>query len=517
MIIDGAFIHALVKELNSKLNKARLEKISHVTSESFLFQFYFKGEKLKLIIDLNANFFSAYITEKKVPNKDHSQFLLTLKKQLEGGILDSITQHQTDRVMLFNFTVYDFIDGPVSKTLVFEAMGKHSNLILIQDGKIVDTFKKMFFETGRQLIPGATFEFFPTDKKPFDHIDYHMIETPKNISASYMGISMKLATYLFENHKQISELPLNPTKDMTKNTGYFFDIFPNDHQKKSYQTLSELCDDQEIINTQFKQSYDLFIQKQLDKYNRKLGQLELSLDQTRKQLDDKTFGDLIYQSGLNLNDKQSEIIVYDTKVMLDPTLTLNENAQKYYKSYQKAKRGLIHINEQINETKALRDLFEEFKTYLSFASQDDIADLENDLIPYGYKAKKKQVQKKKSSPNILKIVDQDAIYIIGKNSLQNQYVTHELARQEDYFFHVKDAPGSHLIVKAEGLDEKIIRKAAMLAAYFSSLRYSSSIPVDYTQIKFVKKIPKVPGYKVILKNQKTMFIDINEELINSYL
>ena len=240
MIIDGAFIHALVKELNSKLNKARLEKISHVTSESFLFQFYFKGEKLKLIIDLNANFFSAYITDKKVPNKDHSQFLLTLKKQLEGGILDSITQHQTDRVMLFNFTVYDFIDGPVSKTLVFEAMGKHSNLMLIQDGKIVDTFKKMFFETGRQLIPGATFEFFPTDKKPFDHIDYHMIETPKNISASYMGISMKLATYLFENHKQISELPLNPTKDMTKNTGYFFDIFPNDHQKKSYQTLSEL-------------------------------------------------------------------------------------------------------------------------------------------------------------------------------------------------------------------------------------------------------------------------------------
>ena len=517
MIIDGAFIHALVKELNSKLNKARLEKISHVTSESFLFQFYFKGEKLKLIIDLNANFFSAYITDKKVPNKDHSQFLLTLKKQLEGGILDSITQHQTDRVMLFNFTVYDFIDGPVSKTLVFEAMGKHSNLMLIQDGKIVDTFKKMFFETGRQLIPGATFEFFPTDKKPFDHIDYHMIETPKNISASYMGISMKLATYLFENHKQISELPLNPTKDMTKNTGYFFDIFPNDHQKKSYQTLSELCDDQEIINTQFKQSYDLFIQKQLDKYNRKLGQLELSLDQTRKQLDDKTFGDLIYQSGFNLNDQQSEIIVYDTKVMLDPTLTLNENAQKYYKSYQKAKRGLIHINEQINETKALRDLFEEFKTYLSFASQDDIADLENDLIPYGYKAKKKQVQKKKSSPNILKIVDQDAIYIIGKNSLQNQYVTHELARQEDYFFHVKDAPGSHLIVKAEGLNEKIIRKASMLAAYFSSLRYSSSIPVDYTQIKFVKKIPKVPGYKVILKNQKTMFIDIDEELINSYL
>ena len=211
------------------------------------------------------------------------------------------------------------------------------------------------------------------------------------------------------------------------------------------------------------------------------------------------------------------INVYGEEIILDPTLTLNENAQKCYKSYQKAKRGLTHLDEQISETKALLELFEEFKTYLSFASQDDIADLENDLIPYGYKAKKKQTFKKKQKPNIIKINDEDATYIIGKNSLQNQYVTHELARQDDYFFHVKDAPGSHLIVKSDVLNEKIIRKASMLAAYFSSLRYSSSIPVDYTQIKNVKKIPKVPGYKVILKNQKTMFIDIDEDLINSYL
>ena len=517
MIIDGAFIQRVVTELNTKLNKARLEKISHVTSESFLFQFYFKGEKLKLIIDLNANFFSTYLTDKKNPNKEHTQFLLTLKKQLEGGILDHIEQYQTDRVILFKFTVYDFIDGPIQKTLIFEAMGKHSNLILVHDGKIVDTYKKMFFETGRQLIPGAEFEFFPTEKNPFTKIDYACIDSPKQISQTYMGVSMKLATYLFEHHMQIDNLPFKPTKDMSKNTGYFFDIFPNEHQKKYYDTLSQLCDDQEVIHTQYKQSYELFIKKQLEKYIRKLGQLELSLNKTKKQLNDKMYGDLIYQSGQDLNRKLSNIDVYGQEVLLDPTLTLNENAQKYFKSYQKAKRGLMHIEEQMKETKDLLELFNEFQTYLSFASQEDITDLENDLIAYGYKAKKKQTFKKKQSPNILKINDDDATYIIGKNSLQNQYVTHELARPDDYFFHVKDAPGSHLIVKADALNEKIIRKASMLAAYFSSLRYSSSIPVDYTQIKYVKKIPKVPGYKVLLKNQKTMFIDIDEEKINSYL
>lgn len=517
MIIDGAFIQRVVKELDKKLNKARLEKISHVTSESFLFQFYFKGEKLKLIIDLNANFFSTYLTSKKNPNKEHTQFLLTLKKQLEGGILESIEQYQTDRVVLFQFTVYDFIDGPIQKTLVFEAMGKHSNLILVHDGTIVDTYKKMFFETGRQLIPGAVFEFFPSDKKPFTSIDYTLIDSPKAISQSYMGVSMKLATYLFEHHIQIEDLPFKPTKDITKNTGYFFDIFPSDHQKKCYDTLSELCDDQEIVNTQYKQSYDLFIKKQLERYIRKLGQLEISFNKTKDQLNDKVLGDLIYQSGQNLNQKLSSIDVYGQEVLLDPTLSLNENAQKYFKSYQKAKRGLIHIEDQIKETRDLVELFKEFETYLSFATQEDIIDLENDLILHGYKTKKKQTFKKKQSPNILKINDDDAVYIIGKNSLQNQYVTHELARQDDYFFHVKDAPGSHLIVKTHALNEKIIRKASMLAAYFSSLRYSSSIPVDYTQIKNVKKIPKVPGYKVLLKNQKTMFIDIDEEKVNSYL
>lgn len=518
MIIDGAFIFHLTKELHQKLEKSRLEKIFQIEEDAFVFQFYYQGNKHKLIIDLSPNKFSAYLTEKETHQIKNTQFLISLKKQLEGGILDQIVQYQTDRVMLFHFTVYDFIDGPIAKTLIFEAMGKHSNLILVHDQTIVDTYKKMFFETGRQLIPGATFEFFPSDKKLFDHIDYKIMDHPKMITSTYMGISLKLATYLYEKQVQIKDIVFSPTKDLTKNTGYWTDIFPSDHEKKTYTLLSNLLDDDEKRNTQFKQSYDIFIDKQLKKQIHKKEQLEISLKESEKKLNERIKGDLIYQSGYDLTSKMSSITVYDTTIDLDPTISLSDNAQTFYKAYQKAKRGISHIDTQIHETANLIELFQSFKLFLDISTEDDIEDLENDLIAFGYKAKKQKTQKKKKhTPNVIKIKDEKATYIIGKNDIQNAYVTHELSQPNDYFFHVKDAPGSHLIVKTEKLDEPVLRKAAMLSAYFSSMRYSSSIPVDYTLIRNVKKIPKTPGFKVLLKNQKTMYIDIDEELIKSYL
>ncbi|BCR36363.1 Rqc2 family fibronectin-binding protein [Mariniplasma anaerobium] len=518
MIIDGVFIKYLIKELNINLEKSRLEKIYLSSETTFVMQFYHQGKKHKCVIDLNPSTFSAYITQKPLTSTTNSQFLMTLKKQLEGGILNSITQYLTDRVLIFDFTLFDFIDGPVNKSLIFEAMGKHSNLLLVKNDVLVDTYKKMFFETGRQLIPGANFEFFPTDKKVFDHIDYNTLDNPKMLTKSYMGISLKLASFLFEKQLQISDLVLNPTKDITLNNGYFMDIFPSDHEKKTYETLSDLLDDQKIVNKQFRQSYHLFIEKHLKKLLNKKEQLEKALNDSKEQLKNKDKADYIYQSQIDLHTKQSTLEIYGMTIVLDSQKTLNENAQKFYKSYHKAKRGLVHISQQIKQNNILIDLFESFKTYIDIASEKDIKDIENELIPYGYKAKKQNINKKqKHTPNILTVKDDQATYLVGKNNIQNEYVTHELARSEDYFFHVRGAPGSHVIVKTNNLNEFVIRKASMLAAYYSSLKLSSSIPVDYTLVKYIKKIPRVPGYKVLIKNQKTMFIDIDQEKIETYI
>ncbi len=519
MAFDGFFIYHLIQELNQNLTKARLEKVYQNDEFSFVFVFYLRGERKHLQIYLSPNRFGIHLSKHPTQNQASSQFLNTLKKHLEGAILENITQYETDRVITLNFTVYDFIDGPVSKKLVFEAMGKHSNLLLVKDKTIVDTLKKMFFEEGRQLLPQAEFEYFPTDKKSFLDIDYNLIHSPKDLVDQYMGVSPFIAKYLFEHQVQLESIVCKPTRDLTSNKDYVFDLFDSSHEKKYYPTISEMIDDQKEEKKVSFLSHQLFIDKQLKKYEKKRIQYEEMLLEAEEKLNQRHYGDLIYQSGLDLNEKYSSIELGGENVVLDPMKTLNENAQEFFKYYQKGKRGMLHIQNQMKQNDEFIELFQEFKGYLSFASPDSLKDLEKDLIPFGYKGTKIKVvhSKKVNKPNVLRIQDHEIIYTIGKNNLQNEYITHELAQKDDYWFHVKDAPGAHLIVNTNKLNEEILRKACMLAAYFSSQRESSSIPVDYTLVKNLKKIPGLPGYKVSVKNQQTMYIDIDMDKIASYL
>ncbi|MBU1141391.1 MAG: NFACT family protein, partial [Firmicutes bacterium] len=449
----------------------------------------------------------------------NSQFLITLKKHLEGAILQTISQYQTDRVIIFNFSTNDFIDGPTEKQLIFEAMGKHSNLLLVQNGIIIDTFKKMFFEEGRQLLPMAQFEFFPTTKSSFMNIDYQTVFSSKDLVDRYMGVSPFLAKYLINHQANLSSIKAQPTRNLTEHKDYVFDIFESNIEKKYYSTLSEMMDDQPKLINISKTSHELFINKQSRKFRKKSEQLSDMLEDATLSLKNKEKGDLIYQSGLLMHEKLSSIEVNNTMLSLDPTKTLNENAQLFYKTYQRAKRAIEHIQDQNRQNNELIALFDEFKTYLDLSKGENLKDFELELVPYGFKGIKTKPSHKKQNkkPNYLKLTDDDVFYYIGKNSLQNEYVTHQIGKKDNYWFHVKDFPGAHVVVDAPKLDEVIIRKASMLAAYFSSLKYSSSIPVDYTQIKYIKRIPGMPGYHVNYKNHQTMFIDIDEQKVMSYL
>lgn len=517
MIFDGFFLHHLINELNQHIQKARLEKIYQTGEMSFVFIFYLKGKRMQLKINLSPHQFGMHLTDQKAEQSVNSQFLNSIKKHLEGAILEQIVQQETDRVANFIFTVYDYIDGPIEKKLIFEAMGKHSNLILVKDNLIIETFKKMFFEEGRQLIPHAHFNYFPSNKKPFTHIDYHVIESPKDIVNNYMGVSPILANYLFEHKVQLSDIPMRATKSLKTNRGYIADIF-DEPIKKYYDSISIMMDDYQGEKNESKSSHEQFIQKQFVKYQKRLIQLEEHDEEANHMIEMRSLGDLIYQSGLPLDEKRTQIIVEGQEINLDPLLSLNENAQKYYALYQKGKRTKIHVEQQIQETKELISLFDEYKTFIDMSDREHLKDLEFDLIEHGYKPKQKNQPKKGVyKPNVTKIQDAKATYYVGRNSVQNAYITHTLAQKDDFFFHVKDATGAHVIVSCLSLDEDVIRKAALFAAYFSSMRLSSSIPVDYTQVKFIKKIPGTPGYRVTYTNHKTIFMDVDEEKIIAYL
>jgi predicted ribosome quality control (RQC) complex YloA/Tae2 family protein len=519
MVFDGLFIFHLIKELNTHISKSRIEKVYQIGEFSFLLVLFVKGQRHRLKIELSPSRFGFFLTKDEEKSQTSSQFLNTLKRHIEGGILENITQLETDRVIIFNITVYDFIDGPISKQLIFEAMGKHSNLILVYQDLIVDTFKKMFFESGRQLLPQAKFEHFPSLKQSFLKMTRDDLISPKHVVDHFLGISPFLANYLCESHQLPIDLIYNPTRCLISKKEYVADLFVESDQKLHFESISEMLDEQVIDKKPIFVSHQNFIQKQIDKYQKKYENYELLLEEATSNLSYKTKGDLIYQSGLDLNQKQNEIVFENEMIKLDPTKTLNLNAQHYYKLYQKAKKSISHLNTHMEETKLLIAHFERLSQYVMITSSDSIKDFEDELIPYGFKKlKSPKINKKQNAkPNILRIVDIDATYLVGKNNIQNEYITHTLANHEDFWFHVKDATGAHVVVQTKSLAENVLRKAAMLAAYFSQMRNSSSIPVDYTLVKNIKKIPKLPGYQVTYKNQKTIYIDINLELLSKFL
>jgi predicted ribosome quality control (RQC) complex YloA/Tae2 family protein len=516
MSLDGFFIYHLIQELKEQLEQARLDKIAQFESAAFSFMFYRRGHKHKLLIQLDSTKFGIFFTQKEIQANEKSQFLLTLKKHLEGSILTNIEQYQTDRVIILHFQSRDFLEGVIQKSLVFEAMGRHSNLLLVKQGMIIDCYKKMFFESGRQLIPNATFEHFGSQKKPFTKLNHFNFNSPKDIVDQYLGISPLLSKYIYEKHILPTEIKVNPTRNLDTGQFYVFNLFENANLKH-YSSLSSLLDDQKSIQTFSKLKHKQFLDKKLSKELKKSDQLQNDYEQALLELNIKNDADALYSSGIDLQQKMSSIIYENRQINIDPTLTINENAQKWYKTYQKAKRKIQHLETQIQKQHEIINHLNSLITFLDLSDEVDISDLEQELVLLGYKHRQNAQNKKNRSPNILKITHDEVEYLIGKNNVQNEYVTHELAHKNDYWFHVKGAPGSHVIVKTANLNESIIRLAAMFAAKFSKMRFSQSIPVDYTQVRHVRKISGQRGHEVTYRQEKTIFIDIDEQKISTLL
>ncbi len=511
MALDGIFVHHLVKELNETLSKSRLESI-HENGSYFVFKFYLNKNRHHLVFNMSASYASCYITE-SVPQKSNpSSFTNQLKKYLEGGILDSIEQYKSDRVMIFNFTVYDFIEGPKSRRLLFEAMGKHANLFILNENFILDCYKRMFVLEGRHLIPNATFEYFKDDKIEASNYQFNGLLSPKEISSTYQGISLRLAKYLHENPIHPYDIKVSPTLSIHDNKSYFFNIF--DGEVKSFNTLSGALASRTMEVHNEKQPYLKFIKDQLRRLTKKETNLLQQTEDATIHLLDKEKADYIYQSGLDLTSKLPFIKDYQ----LDSTKSLSANAQRFYKNYQKAKRSEEFINREREIVYRERDIFETYLAELEASDGKDINDYKEILKAHGYlKQQSKSTKTSKYRVQILTIQDDHATYFIGKNSLQNGYLLREIAQKNDYWFHLKDSPGSHVVVRSPKINETVIRKASMLAAYFSTFKNSSSIPIDYTLVKYLSKVPGKPDSFVRIRNEKTIFIDIDETMIKNWL
>lgn len=540
MAYDGIMMHQVKNSLIDTIKGGRINKIYQISKYELLFQVRANRKNYQLLISSHPMYARVQLTSLSYPTPESPNPLTMLyRKLLEGGYIKEIEQVDLDRIFKITFSCHNELGDYIEYILYIEVMGKHSNIILVgQNNKIIDCIKHISpsMNSERFLQPGALYQLPPMVEKlnPFTHEFVYDTQLTK----IYQGMSPILSKeilYRIDQNESFS--------DIMKQIENSYDLYITKVNDKEYFHVIELTHLQgettkyslfDGLDTHFneidqkerikQQTSNLlkFIQNEYHKNVTKLKKLQATLDDSHNSDDYRIKGDLLYAS-LHLIQKGMTHVEVDnyydnTKldITLDPKLDPKANAQKYYQKYQKAKNSINVLLEQIDLTEKEIEYFDSLMTAMSQASYYDALEIKEELENEGYLKKKKQKNtiRKKKLPQFQKYLTKDGIEIdIGKNNLQNDYLTFKYAHRYDMWFHAKDMPGSHVIVKAQDLDEYTIRLAAKIAAYYSKGKNSSSVPVNYTLVKTLKKPAGSKPGKVILDSYKTIYIDPDEEFL----
>lgn len=549
MSFDGNILRKVTMELNETLLTGRINKIYQLSKYDLLFVINSKSIKNQLLISSSPSYSRIHLTKMLYEKPDTPPtFCMFLRKHLEGGIIEKISQFSNDRIIIFSVRKRNELGDMTIKKLVFEVMGRHSNLIITdQDFKILDAIKKVMPFDGKErtIFPGAIYVFPETNKiDPYDkELRNQFLSVPENINEksfldNFLGFSPLLARetiYRFENSKinikDIFESILNESLPQIISTRKDFFYFTTLNHLggvvKEFDSVNSLLDryyyERDSIDIIKQKSKDIvkFIKNHISKAKTKIEKLNKDLLNTSSRDKYKIKGELIQANLYNMlkGDSVLTCINYydDTEITIDLDIkkTPVQNSEKYFKKYKKLKTSIPYINRQIKEAKNEMKYFEQLIHQVENASLKDIEEIKDELSDKKYLKQKLSKPKRKKKPNFETYYDELGIEIlVGKNNLQNEYITHKLAKHNEVWFHVKDSPGSHVIVrKILPLEEITIRTASQLATYFSKLRNSSSVPVDYVEVRYIKKVPGKINSFVTYKNNKTIYIDPDEDLI----
>ncbi len=507
MPLDGYFMYHLTKELNQALLGVRIKKVRQTSKDTFVLSYFQKGEHY-VIFELNPNKSHVRLSDNAPYGDESSNLLNALRRYLENAEITRISQHLMDRVMVFDFQKLDAIFGYQHYQLVYETMGRTTNLILLENNLVVEAYYKQFSIDKRSILNKSEFSFFPSDKKLFTMEDVplmYQIESPKQFMNTYIGFSLDTATYVIEHRQNPLDIPVNPTLVLEpKKQIYPFNPDPSKPHLR-FDSLSKLMEAFYQSDTPKYSDLEKLIDKELKRLDLKLSHLFADLNANLGYEQWKIQADGIYQSGADLSSKLSQL----GDIHLDSQKTLNENAQSLYLKYHKAKKAIQPIETQIKITKDFHQYYQNILLELPLLSSHDLDDIKKELGEVGLIKLKLNPKKKPTKPTFLSYKMADFEIYIGKTAEQNNYLTNVFALPTDLWFHVQHGPGAHVLLRG-AFHETSLRLCAMLAAYYSPQRQSSSIPVDYTKIKFIKKIKGLPGYNVTYTQQKTIYIDIDE-------
>lgn len=562
MSYDGIFTHLMVEELNNTLVNGRLSKIHQPYENEIMLTIRNNQANYTLLLSAHPSYARVQLTKLAYKNPmSPPNFCMTLRKYLEGSILKDITQVSNDRIIVFSFENRNDLGDLEDIVLIVELMGRHSNIILLnkETNKILDTIKHVGFSQNsyRLLLPGSTYITPPSQDKinPWTMTSEELFNTlntledtsPTVIQTTFEGFALDTATelsYRFnESPKELittwqtflEELSnnTNPTIGLSSGKTLFSPIAYHAYTsiEMQFATLSEMLDSfysGKAEKDRVKQQAGELIKKvanDLSKLKKKQKKLERSLIDADNSDIYRIKGELLttYLHMVPKGAKEVSLPNYYEEdklldIALDPALSVNKNAQKYFQRYQKLKKGVSIVKEQLEKTAYDILYLESVSSQLEIATPEDVEYIREELIAEKYikirqKDRKKQKQKL-SKPLKFESSDGDIIFV-GKNNLQNDQLTLKTAHKLDIWLHAKDIPGSHVIIKNNDPSEQTILEAALLAAYHSKYRLSSSVPVDYVAAKHVKKPNgSKPGY-VIYENQKTIYVTPETDLVNN--
>lgn len=540
MAYDGIMMNAVLKQLNIRLYHGRVNKIYQISNYELLFHIRANGINEKLLISCHSNYARVNITNMDYPTPAVApQLVMLLRKHLEGSHIKTIEQIGLDRIFKFTFLSRNELGDLVQLYAYIEIMGKHSNFILCdQNHRIIDCLKRISpsMNTVRILQPGATYQLPPMQSGKLDpfHDGYQITD---NLNKKYLGVSPILSRELLFRMEQgasfdklMEELQNSTSLYITSTSKKeYFHLIPLTHLQSGYKEypLFEGLDiyfkEADLKERIKQQTSDLehYLNQELNKNKNKLNKLKLTLFESENSDDYRIKGDLLFAS-LHLIKKGMKSVVVDNyydntkmSIELDERLDGKANAKRYYTKYQKAKNSIQVLNEQIALTEEEIDYFDTLLTMMENANYQDAIEIKEELENLGYlKKKKKNIRQKKKKPHFESYQTKENIKIyIGKNNLQNDYLTFNFASKHFIWFHAKDMPGSHVVVGSDELNEYTIRLAASLAAYYSKGKNSSSVPVNYAPIRSLKKPNKAKPGQVILSKYKTIYIDPDESIL----
>lgn len=555
MAFDGFFTHAVVHELNNTLATGRVAKVNQPYPAELIMTIRAHRHNYSLLLSANPTYPRMQITQIAYQNPAvPSNFAMTMRKYLEGAILDSIEQVDNDRIIKMNFNTRDELGDQQRLVLVIEIMARHSNVSLVNEktNKIIDTIKHVGADQNRVrlLLPGATFVMPPKQDKVNPYLPNQIYtdlirqgldekELASQLQQHYQGLGRQSAQELARELQASGDLPTtyhtflkrfeNPDPviyDDHNGKRQFAAFSPSNVEEAQithYDTLSVMLDAFYAQKAERDRSKELagqvlkVLHTELKKDRRKVKKLNQQLEDAAKADYYRIRGEILTTYLGKLTPGMTEITLpnfYDDnkplKISLDPELSPSRNAQKYFTKYDKLKTSVDYVKEQLRLANDEINYLANIESQIDLASPADIQEIRLELQQQGYLKQKRQKSKKRRKVRVSKPEEfhtsNGTTVLVGKNNLQNDRLSFKIANKNDIWLHVKDIPGSHVIIRDSDPDDQTLLEAAQLAAYFSKGRDSDNVPVDYLPAKRLHK-PKgaKPGF-VTFTGQKTLYV-----------